>query len=178
MAISKATIVILLGVIATAEGAHSCDLAHKLIGHLWRFESHNYPNYFMRHRNYWVRIDKFKSTKLYKLDSAWNVVKGLCGKGISFQAKIDPNYYLRHTNYKARIDRYQNTKLFKMDACFLPRNGLANSKKYSFESANYPGYFLRHFNYWVRIDHFDGTKLFKKDATFDAIAVCPKICLR
>ena len=167
MAISKASVFILLGILVGSQARCSRNTAKDLIGHVWRFESYNYPNYYIRHRNYWVRIDRFQRTKLYCLDSSWTIVKGLCGYGISFQSKNYPHHYLRHRNYRARIDRYRNTWLFKHDACFIPRKGLANRNDVSFESANYRGHFLRHRNYWLRIDRGSYySQLFKKDATF------------
>ena len=166
MAISKASVFILLGILAASQARCTNDLAKELIGHVWRFQSYNYPSYYIRHRNYWARIDKSQRTKLYRLDSSWKVVKGLCGCGISFQSKNYPRHYLRHRNYWARIDRYDHSRLFRKDACFIPRRGLADEQDVSFESVNYRGYFLRHRNYWMRIDRRDGSSLFRKDATF------------
>eukprot|EP00112_Aurelia_sp_Birch-Aquarium-sp1_P018684 Seg4492.1 transcript_id=Seg4492.1/GoldUCD/mRNA.D3Y31 product=Coadhesin protein_id=Seg4492.1/GoldUCD/D3Y31 len=141
------------------------------VGHLikstWRFESYNYRNYYFRHQNYRVRIDRFiANNKLYDLDSSWFVVAGLCGQGVSFKSENYPTYYLRHRGYMAYIDRFDGSALYRKDACFIPRHGLANSLYVSFESVNYPGYYLRHQNYFLRISRNDGSTLMKKDATW------------
>ena len=169
MAISKASVVILLGIIAAAQAGCTNSWGQRLIRRWVRFESYNYPEYFIRHRSSWVRIDKHQANKLFLKDSYWKVVKGLCGCGVSFQSYNYPDHYIRHRGYWARIDKFQNKALFKKDACFIAHRGLADRRKYSFESYNYRGYFLRHRNSWMRIDRNDRSALFKKDATFKPV---------
>ena len=140
----------------------------KLLGKMMRFKSYNFPQFYFRHRNSWVRIDRSVNSRLYKLDSTWKIVRGLCGKGISFQSKNFPSHYLRHQNYRARIDRFQNSRLFKLDACFIPQPGLADYRDFSFESVNFKDHFLRHRNYNLRIDRNDASALYQKDGTFKA----------
>ena len=138
----------------------------RLIGKYWRMEASNFPNFFFRHRNSRVRIDRFTAGSLYDLDSSWNIVRGLCGKGISFRSKNFPQHYIRHKGWFAYINKFDGSALFKKDACFIPRAGLIDPKFVSFESVNFPNHFLRHQNYWVRISRNDNSALFKKDATW------------
>merc|ERR1712141_861998 len=91
----------------------------------------------IRHRRYWVRIDKHQAKRLFLKDSYWKVVKGLCGCGVSFESFNYPKHYIRHRRYWARIDKFQNKALFKKDACFIAHRGLADRREYSFESYNY-----------------------------------------
>ena len=164
-------VILLFASIAVASACDEHDLESRLIGKYWRFKSYNYPQFYIRHQNYWARISRVSYSRLYRLDSTWKVVHGLCGEGISLQSRNYPNHYLRHRNYRARIDRYSNAALFKKDACFHVTPGLANDAWLSLESVNYPGYFLRHQNYFLRISRESNNWLFKKDATFKAYRV-------
>lgn len=167
---TSAFLIVVLATLAAevAGGNYFQEVERKLLGKFLRFKSYNYPQNYIRHRNYWVRTDRAENSKLFKLDSTWKIVRGLCGKGISFQSKNYPQLYLRHQNYRARIDRLQNTKLFKLDACFIPHTGLADYKGFSFESVNFKNFYLRHSNYLVRIDRNNGDGLYQKDGTFMA----------
>ena len=138
----------------------------RLMGKYWRMEASNFPNFFFRHRNSRVRIDRFAAGSLYDLDSSWYIVRGLCGKGISFRSKNFPQHYIRHKNWFAYINKFDGSALFRKDACFIPRPGLIDPKFVSFESVNFPNHFLRHQNSWVRISKNDNSVLFKKDATW------------
>ena len=164
MAISKASVLVLLTAFMTAQGCFSGF--EYPIGYVWRFMSYNFPDFYIRHKHFRVHIDKFETSRLYGLDSSWKIVRGLCGYGISFQSKNFPDHYLRHRYSWIRIDKYQNNNQFKMDACFISHRGLAAREGFSFESANFRGFYLRHRFLRLRIDQTDGSMLFKKDATF------------
>ena len=145
------------------------------MGHVWRFESYRYRRYYMRHVRSWVIISRHRNSRLYDMQSQWQVVKGLCGYGISFRSKRYPRYYLRHRGYKARLHRYRNTRLFKLDACFIPRRGLASRRGFSFESVNFRGYYLRQRNRVLRIDRKPRSygNRYRRDATFLPILTYP-----
>eukprot|EP00795_Rhopilema_esculentum_P003435 gene3435-1809_t len=139
----------------------------ELIGRFLWFRSLNFRQYFIRHKNFLVHIERRQHTKRFLLDSLWKIVPGLCGRGISFQAYTNKNYYLRHRNYLVRLDKYENTRGFKNDACFIARHGLADPKLYSFVAVNPKGYVLRHQGFRMKISRNDGTLSLKQDATFD-----------
>ena len=139
----------------------------ELLGRTLWFRSYNFPQYFIRHKNFLVSIERRVHKQRFLLDSLWRIVPGLCGKGISFQAYTNSNYYLRHRNFLVRLDKYKNTNGFKNDACFYAHHGLANRKYYSFEAVNPAGYVLRHQGFRMKISRNDGTLGFRQDGTFD-----------
>ena len=139
----------------------------QLIGRTWRMETASFRNVFLLHRNSRVRIDRLTSGSRSDLDSSWDIVPGLCDKGISFRSKKLPRYFIRHKGSFAYINKFDRSALFKKDACFIPRAGLINPKYFiSFESVNYPNYFLRNQGSWVRISKNDNSASFKKYATW------------
>lgn len=131
-----------------------------------RFESHNYPGYFIRHYNYEARIDNNVSPEA---DSYFRVVPGLADPNlVSLESVNYPGYYLRHYDYQIRLDPDDGTNIFKEDATFEIVPGLADSSKISFESYNYPGYYIRHWDYNLRIEEITDD-IGRQDATFQRI---------
>jgi hypothetical protein len=129
------------------------------------FQSFNYSNRVMRHRNFLMYIERQVGTLAIN-DSAFNVQKGLAGSCSSFQSRNFPGFFIRHQNYRLKISKYENTELFRRDATFCIGPGLADANASSFESFNYHGHFMRHSNFELSIQQSDGSVLFKKDATF------------
>lgn len=129
-----------------------------------RLQSFNYPDRFIRHYNYDVRIDANVSPIQ---DSEWRIVPGLANSSsgyVSFEAVNFPGYYLRHYNYDFELAQDDGSATFKADATFKQVAGLAGSG-YSFQSYNYPDRYLRHYNYYLQLDPIS-TDLDKQDATF------------
>ena len=163
MAISKASVFILLGILV---GSQARWEEKNLIGNVLMFDSYRYPQYFISRRSSNVYLLK-RNKKNHCLDSSWKIVKGLCGHGISFQSKKHPNRYLKHAGRSVYVETYYNTESFKREACFLFRRGLASQYDVSFESVgNYRGYYLRQQNYMLSIGRDSGDYQFRKDATF------------
>ena len=46
-------------------------------GKPYRFESKNYKGYYMQHKDFKMRIDKYKDLELYRIDSQFKFAKGL-----------------------------------------------------------------------------------------------------
>jgi hypothetical protein len=131
-------------------------------------KSYNYPDHYIRHRNYLGEITTI-SSQLDIDDSSFRIVKGLAGgKTISFESQNYPGYYLRHQGFRIKLHRPDGSELFRNDASFRVVKGLADSSWRSFESLNYPGYFLRHRNFQLYIEQGDGD-LFRKDCTFKIV---------
>jgi hypothetical protein len=134
-----------------------------------RYESVNYPQRFIRHRNYLGYVEPVK-TNLDELDSSFRVTTGLAnGNCISLESKNFPNHFLRHRNYRVVLSANDNSDLFRQDATFCPRNGLNSKGGVSFESNNYPGHYIRHRNFELWLDKFSGfteSTIFRDDATF------------
>jgi hypothetical protein len=134
-----------------------------------RYESVNYPQRYIRHRNYLGYIEPI-NTSLDELDSSFRITPGLANANcISLESRNFPNYFLRHRNYRIILSANENNDLFRQDATFCPRNGLNSRGGVSFESNNYPGHYIRHRNFELWLDKFSGfteSTIFRDDATF------------
>ena len=147
--------------------SESCNFpTASLLGKRFRFESKNYRHHYFRHRGYQMWKDRYSSSGLYYLDSAFDIVPGLAGVGVSFRSVNYPNHFIRHSGFKCYIHRSDGKPLFRNEATFIPRVGLADTRGVSFESVNYPGYFIRHRGSRVQINRIDGSHLFRLDATW------------
>lgn len=128
-----------------------------------RWESFNFPGYFIRHAWSRGRIDTNVSPFA---DSQFYMVPGLANSSaVSFQSVNFPDRYLRHRNGEIWLDTYDGSALFRADATFYKRPGLANSAYVSFESYNFPGRYIRHRN-WLLYNEAVSTDLGRRDATF------------
>ena len=129
------------------------------------FQSFNYPDHFIRHRNYFGEITRIVS-QLDRKDATFRIVPGLAdSRYVSFESVNYPGYYLRHQGFRIKLHRRTSDLLFRKDATFKRVPGLANRSWVSFESYNYPGRFIRHRGYHLYIES-GNTDLFRKDATF------------
>ena len=136
------------------------------VGGKYSLKSNNYPDRYLRHQGYRIKLHPNDGSELYRLDSSFRIVPGLAGTGISFESENYPNHYIRHRNYECHIDKSDGSDLFKKDASWNPKPGLANAQGVSFESVNYPEFFMRHSGFLGRIDRRDGSALFDQDATW------------
>jgi GH43 family beta-xylosidase len=130
-----------------------------------RLQSYNFPDRYVRHSNYAVRIDPNVSPAL---DGQFRVVAGLATSGsghVSFESENFPGYYLRHNNYVLRLEPDNGTATFRADATFREVPGLAATSWSSFQSYNFPDRYVRHSNYVLRIDPVS-TDEGRADATF------------
>jgi hypothetical protein len=130
-----------------------------------RLQSYNYPDRYVRHVNYDVRIDPNVSPAA---DAQWQIVPGLADTGsayVSFEAANLPGYYLRHYNYDFVLARNDGSAAFRADATFRRVAGLADASAVSFQSYNFPDRYLRHYDYLIRLDPIS-TALDRADATF------------
>ncbi|MEV5495401.1 AbfB domain-containing protein [Nonomuraea fuscirosea] len=130
-----------------------------------RLQSYNFPDRYVRHADYDVRIDPDVSPAA---DAQWRVVPGLADTGsayVSFEAANFPGYYLRHWNYDLVLARNDGSATFRADATFRRVAGLADASATSFQSYNFPDRHLRHADYLLRIDPIS-TTTDRADATF------------
>jgi Alpha-L-arabinofuranosidase B (ABFB) domain len=129
------------------------------------FQSVNFPDRFIRHRNFLGFIEPITDQQAAK-DAIFVSVPGLAGKCHSLQASNFPGFFLRHQNFRLKLSKAETKQLFRQDASFCFRDGLADSNFRSFESVNFPNHFIRHRDFELMISPNDGSDLFKKDATF------------
>ena len=133
-----------------------------------KFESANFPGYFIRHRFSLGRITRLYSD-LDQKDSTFVPRTALNGApyAVSLESSNYPGHFLRHQNFRLKLHRNDASDVFRQDASFVVRPGLSRLPgTVSFESANFPGYFLRHTNYELWIARDDGSELFRQDASF------------
>lgn len=135
------------------------------------FQSSNYPNYYLRHRNYELWLDAYESSDLYNNDSSFTVRSALNGQAgfVSFESVNYPGYYIRHSNYLLYINQNDGSDLFKSDSSFkvgYALNGTHEIGYVSLNSYNYPSYYIRHQDYRGKISKSDGSSLFNNDATW------------
>lgn len=131
------------------------------------FQSKNYHNRYIRHRNSLGYIDIItKNDKLARNDATFRLVKGLANTQCrSFESLNYPDHFLRHQNYRLKLAKRTNEQLFKEDATFCVKNGLSGSGR-SFESSNFPDHYIRHSNFELWIAKYENSALFKNDASF------------
>jgi GH43 family beta-xylosidase len=133
------------------------------VGAYNRLQSYNFPDRYIRHANFDVRIDPAVSPAQ---DAQFRIVRGLAGAGtISIESVNYPGYYLRHSNYDFALAPNDGTALFAGDASFRQVAGLADATAVSFQSYNHPDRYLRHYDYALRLDTTTTTTA-RADATF------------
>ncbi|WP_428239560.1 family 43 glycosylhydrolase [Gynuella sp.] len=128
-----------------------------------RFESYNYPNYFIRHYDLRAKVEG--NIALFA-DSQWVMKPGLAdSNGVSFESVNFPGRYLRHDGYELVLSENDNSRQFASDATFYQRIGLADASLSSFESYNLPGYFIRHQDFLLNLTKISSATD-QADATF------------
>jgi hypothetical protein len=140
---------------------------NNLVGQNVSFQSFNFPDRFIRHRNSLGFVEPIPN-ELGKNDATFTIVSGLAGRCVSFESLNYRHHFLRHQNSRLKLAAFSNDKLFGEDATFCIVSGLADSAGTSFESINYPKHYIRHKNFELWLDPYDGTELFRRDATFRA----------
>lgn len=126
-----------------------------------RFQSYNFPNTFIRHKDGRALI----SSQASPAASEFVQVIGLAGEGISFESVQLPGQFLRHQNSNIYLHSNDGSALFAADATFMKVPGQSDVSASSFRSFNFPEAYIRHANGWLIIDHID-SDLAKADATF------------
>ncbi|NUT98034.1 MAG: 1,4-beta-xylanase [Saccharothrix sp.] len=128
-----------------------------------RLQSYNFPDRYVRHANFDVRIDPNVTPAQ---DGQFRLVPGQVGTGtVSFQSVNYPGHYLRHRDFDFVLASDDGTAAFKADTTFRQVAGLADATGSSFQSYNYPDRYLRHYAYHLRLDPIT-TATGRGDATF------------
>ncbi|QLE54941.1 AbfB domain-containing protein [Nostoc sp. TCL26-01] len=131
----------------------------------YSFSSYNFPDRYIRHRNYLGYIEPVND-ELGRKDATFRLRNGLANsKCTSFESINFPGHFLRHQDFRLKLARNDGSRLFQQDATFCQRAGVAGTGT-SFESYNFPAHYIRHKNFELWIDPADGSDLFRKDATF------------
>lgn len=106
----------------TPEEAGQWRMVPGLAGRGVSFQSVNFPNRYLRHRNSQVWLDPYQESNLYKADASFIEVPGLADASqTSFQSVNFPNRYLRHRGFLLYVESV-NSDLGRRDATFS-KNG-------------------------------------------------------
>lgn len=131
-------------------------------------QSFNFPQFFMRHRNFEGFISR-AATTTEKLDTTFKLVKGLADPDdVSFESINFPGLYFRHRGFRIKLERDDGSRLFREDATFKKMKGYAkptDESFVSFRSYNFPSHFIRHRNSQLWIDVVQSS-LDKADSTW------------
>jgi hypothetical protein len=129
-----------------------------------RLQSSNFPDRYVRHASFAVRIDPNVSPLD---DSKFRMVKGLANNSgyVSFASVNFPGYYLRHKNFVFELAPYDGSPQFAADATFKQVEGLADTGASSFQAYNKSNYYIRHYAYELRLDQITN-QTGRSDATF------------
>lgn len=128
-------------------------------------QSHNYPDHFLRHRDFLGELTTL-SSDLDRKDANFKIVPGLAdGSYISFESLNYPGYFLRHQGFQLKLHARETNQLYIEDASFKKVPGLADSSWTSFESYNYPKHYIRHRDFHVYLEQGNDA-LFREDTTF------------
>ncbi len=137
---------------------------------LFSFMALNYPNYYIRHRNFVGEISQLESN-LDRKDATFRIVPGLAREGedyISFESVNYPGYYLwaRKDSQIGLVNLEQEGEEFRKKATFKRVRGLANPNGlFSFKSLKHPNHYIRHRNFKLYLERVRGNQA-KQDATF------------
>jgi hypothetical protein len=137
------------------------------------FQSFNYPEYYIRHRDFLGFISEI-SSELDKKDSTFKLVPGLTGDSntVSFESVDYPGYYLRHQDSRIKLQKNDGSRLFEQDTTFFQEESTlepGNPDYASFRSVNYPSNFIRHKDFELWVEAGSGNQ-FKQDSTFKIAA--------
>jgi Alpha-L-arabinofuranosidase B (ABFB) domain len=88
-------------------------------GNCISFRSSNFPDYYLRHQNFRIKLDRFANDTLYRDDATFCVKPSLAGVGdpwVSFESYNFPGFYLRHADFHFYISNQGGP--FREDATF------------------------------------------------------------
>ena len=135
--------------------------------HQLEFQSFNFRNRFIRHRN-------FEGILSLKQDGGpgadFSFVLESRGPGlVALRSTNFPDHFLRHANFRIFLGKSSGPgdHLFTLDSTFFMEQGLAEaaSEWVSFRSVNFPDRYLRHRNFKLFLEPKDSPNLMA-DATF------------
>ena len=129
----------------------------------FEFRSINFPDHFIRHRN-------FLGELTMKEGPAKDFVFTLEQRGpqlVALRSVNFPDRCLRHRDFRVRLEGPGGAgdELFREDSTFHFEQGLGNSTGFSFRSVNFPDRYLRHREFSLFVEPKDSPNL-NQDATF------------
>ena len=134
--------------------------------------SRQFPNRYLRHQNFRLKLHATDGSKLFRNDSSFYARRGLNGLGgmVSFEATNMAGYYMHFRSGQLWMDRSSgNPALFANDATFRQStsNQFRNDHFLSLESSNLANRYLRHRNAFGELSPVDpASNLDRADATW------------
>jgi hypothetical protein len=103
------------------------DAAFKMVkglaGSCNSFESQNFPQFYIRHQNLRLKLNKFVDEDLFRKDATFCVRQGLANPEYSsFESFNYPGSFMRHQDFEFYIQPNDGSDLFKKDATFIIQN--------------------------------------------------------
>merc|ERR1712178_164919 len=129
------------------------------------FRSVNFPEHFLRHKNYELWLDPNDGSDQFDLDTTWC----LSGEPVRFKSYNFRTHAMRHMNYEAylhEIDNPGDPPMGPDDFLFYVRPGNWRGHGISMESLNFPGHFLRHQNFRLLMHPFEDSEEYRLGSTF------------
>merc|ERR1712227_1132186 len=108
------------------------------------FRSVNYPDRYLRHKNFELWLDENDGSDLFDKDTTFS----LAGDAVRFRSLNYPSKALRHRNFEFFADDVEEGN---QDFEFYIRPGNSYGKGISFESVNFPGHFWRHQGFRLKL---------------------------
>jgi hypothetical protein len=139
------------------------DQSRYLAGPVSRFRSANYPDRYIRHRNF---IGELTPKDQLEADFQFALVSR--GPGLVALRSVNfPDRYLRHQNFVLTLQppAGPDDGLWAQDTTFYLDDGLDDPAGVSLRSVNYPDRYLRHNAFKLYLES-GNTPLFRADATF------------
>ena len=90
-----------------------------LAGSCISLESRNFPNHFLRHQDWRIRLAPREDSALFRQDATFCMVPGLAdAAGVSLESVGARGHFIRHRNNELWVDRLDGSDLSKKDATF------------------------------------------------------------
>lgn len=127
------------------------------------FQSFNFPNRFIRHRNF---VGELTPDGTPRDDFSFMVVDRGSGR-VSLRSANFPDRFLRHRDFRIMLEKSAgpSDELFRKDSTFFMEPGLALERGVSFRSVSFPDRYLRHRDFQLFLEPRDSPNL-AADATF------------
>ena len=134
-------------------------------GYRMQFRSFNFPDHFIRHRNFLGEISR-KDAGGPADDFNFVVVDRGQGR-VSLRSVNFRDRFLRHRDFVIRLEGPKDPRpdAFKLDSVFVREPGLANRSGFSFRSVNFPDRYIRHRDFRLLLEPRNSPNL-APDATF------------
>ena len=86
------------------------------------FQSVNYPDSYLRHQNYRLKLAEPDGSQLFKEDATFKLVSGNAGSEdcgwVSFESFNYPNRFIRHRSFELWVES-GDSDLFRADSTFM-----------------------------------------------------------